>query len=171
MSILIPTHHLQFMNHAKNTSCSIIYISLIIQSYSTKTDHSGTNRHPNTARSRPTPRSGWGISLKRDSLAQAIPPSPRRGLKKEQESNAGSRLGETPLAWASCVLAQNTLWSPGRPLEQKALGEPLHNSPGRVYQCSPLFAPAQHTQQRFQTIQTFIAMHNLKEFIDHDNTS
>jgi len=61
------------------------------------------------------------------------PPSPRRGLKKEQESNAGSCLGETPLAWASCVLAQNTLWSPGRPLEQKALGEPLHISPGRVY--------------------------------------
>jgi len=28
MPILIPTYHLQFMNHAKHTSYSIIYISL-----------------------------------------------------------------------------------------------------------------------------------------------
>jgi len=85
-----------------------------------------------TTLSRPAPRPGWGISLRRDNLAQASPPPPKRGLKKEQESNAGSRLGETPLAWASCLLAQNTLWSPGRPLAQETLGEPLHISPGRV---------------------------------------
>jgi len=65
MSISYLTRHTQFMNHAKHTSCSIIYISLIIQSYLTKTDHSGTNRHPITALSRPAPRSGWGVSLRR----------------------------------------------------------------------------------------------------------
>ncbi|QCE10618.1 hypothetical protein DEO72_LG10g1849 [Vigna unguiculata] len=47
------------------------------------------------------------------SLAQAEgsrsgePPSPRRKLEKETGTNAGSRLGETPLAWASGSLAQN----------------------------------------------------------------
>jgi len=74
MSILYPTRHNHFMNHAKHTSCSIIYISLIIQSYSSKTDHSGTNRHPKTVRSRPASRSGWGVSLRRDVLAQASLP-------------------------------------------------------------------------------------------------
>jgi len=82
-------------------------------------------------------------SLRLRGLAQASPPPPRRGLKQERESSTGSRLGEVPLAWASCVLAQNTLWSPERPLAQKALGEPLHISPGRVYQCLPLFVLAQ----------------------------
>jgi len=52
--------------------------------------------------------------------------------QQEQEGNARSRLSEIPLAWASCVLAQNTPWSPERPLAQEALGEPLHISPGRV---------------------------------------
>jgi len=52
-------------------------------------------------------------SLKLKGLAQARrsrsgeSPSPRRGLKKEQENNAGSRLGETPLALARYSLAQN----------------------------------------------------------------
>jgi len=101
MPILIPTHHLQFMNHAKYTSRSIIYISLIIQSYSTKTNHSGTNRHPNTTLSRPAPRSGETDSLRR------VPPPSRRGHKIRGMSNARSLLGETPLAWASCLLAQN----------------------------------------------------------------
>jgi len=45
-------------------------------------------------------------SLRLRGLAQASPPPPRRGLKQEQESSAGSRLGETPLAWTSCLLAQ-----------------------------------------------------------------
>jgi len=67
---------------------------------STKTDHSETNRHPITTLSRPAPRSGETVSLRQ------VHPPPRRGLKQEQESSAGSRLGETPLAWASCVLAQ-----------------------------------------------------------------
>jgi len=85
-------------------------------------------------------------------------PFARRGLKQEQESNAGSRLGETPLAWASCVLAQNTLWLPGRPLAQEALGEPLHISPGRVKLAWARLSVSAtvrtctthtHTQQRF----------------------
>ncbi|QCD86724.1 hypothetical protein DEO72_LG3g1250 [Vigna unguiculata] len=44
---------------------------------------------------------------RRDRLAQASPPSPRRGLKEDKGlGNAGSRLSEIPLAWASCLLAQ-----------------------------------------------------------------
>jgi len=46
-------------------------------------------------------RSGETVSLRR------VPPPPRRGHKIRGMSNAGSRLGETPLAWASCLLAQN----------------------------------------------------------------
>ncbi|QCD95865.1 hypothetical protein DEO72_LG6g562 [Vigna unguiculata] len=68
--------------------------SLLIQSYSTKTDHSGTNIHSNTAQSHPAPRSGE--------------PPPRLGesTKNKCVGNAGSRLSEIPLAWASCLLAQ-----------------------------------------------------------------
>jgi len=51
------------MNHATYTSYSIIYMSLIIHSYPTKTDHPETNNHPIIALSRPAPRSSWGVSL------------------------------------------------------------------------------------------------------------
>ncbi|QCD81300.1 hypothetical protein DEO72_LG2g1625 [Vigna unguiculata] len=34
------------------------------------------------------------------------PPPPRRGHKNKCVGNAGSRLSEIPLAWASCLLAQ-----------------------------------------------------------------
>ncbi|QCD90549.1 hypothetical protein DEO72_LG4g1505 [Vigna unguiculata] len=75
-------------------------------------------------------------SLRLKGLAQARracsgePPLPRRGLeKKHQETNAGSRLGETPLAWARCSLAQKLSESPGRPFAQKGLGESLFVSP------------------------------------------
>jgi len=145
MPISYPIRHTQFMNYAKHTSCSIIYISLIIQSYSTKTDHLGTNRHPITALSRPAPRSGWGVSLERDSLARArqsrssetvslrrAPPLLRRGHKNRSMSNAGSRLGEIPLAWASCLLAQKPQWVPWATIHgEKGLGEPLLISPRR----------------------------------------
>jgi len=152
MPITYPTHHTQFMNHAKHTSCSIIYISLIIQSYWTKTDHLGTTNIQNTALPRPAPRSGEAVSLRR------VPPPPRRGHKIRGMGNAGSRLGETPLAWASCLLAQNTLWSPGWPLAQEDLGEPLHISPGRVKLAWAKLSVSttvctctthSHTQQRF----------------------
>jgi len=89
------------MNHVTYTSYSIIYISLIIHSYPTKTDHQDINKHPIAALSRLAPHSGWGVSLRRDVLAQASPPSPRRGLEKENKSTCGislrrdpSRLGE-----------------------------------------------------------------------------
>jgi len=52
-------------------------------------------------------RSGETVSLRRDGLAQASPLRLGEGSKKEAGTNAGSRLGETPLAWASCSLAQN----------------------------------------------------------------
>jgi len=71
--------------------------------------------------------------------------------------NAGSRLGETPLAWASCLLAQN--YRAGRlgdlgkkkawvSLRQTRLGE--SDSPERDYQVSPWI----HLQQIpfFQTL-------------------
>jgi len=45
-------------------------------------------------------RSGETVSLRQVPLRQG------EGSKRKQESNAGSRLGETPLAWASCLLAQ-----------------------------------------------------------------
>ncbi|QCE09687.1 hypothetical protein DEO72_LG10g909 [Vigna unguiculata] len=35
------------------------------------------NEHPNSALPHPIPRSGWGILLRRDVLAQASLPSPR----------------------------------------------------------------------------------------------
>jgi len=57
------------MNHVTCTPYSIIYISLIIHSYPTKTDHPEINKHPITALSRPAPRSGETVSLRR------VPPS------------------------------------------------------------------------------------------------
>ena len=62
-------------------------------------------------------RSGETCSLRRAS------PSPRREDKSKSMSNAGSRLSEIPLAWASCLLAQKLGESPGQPFVQKNLGE------------------------------------------------
>jgi len=64
-------------------------------------------------------------------LAQASPSSPRRGLKKGAGAHVGSRLGETPLAWARYSLAQKSSWSPGRPFAQKVPSESLFISPRR----------------------------------------
>jgi len=47
------------------------------------------------------PRSGETLSLRR------VSPPPRRGHQNRNRNNAGSCLGETPLAWASCLLVQN----------------------------------------------------------------
>ncbi|QCD88348.1 hypothetical protein DEO72_LG3g2893 [Vigna unguiculata] len=65
------------------------------------------NNHRN-ALPRPVPRSGRRASFRREALTQASPPSPRRGLEKDAGAHAGSRLGETPLAWARCSLAQKS---------------------------------------------------------------
>ena len=83
-----------------------------------------------TTLSRPTPRSGWRVSLRRDVLAQASPLRLGEGSKKETRANAGSRLGETPLAWARYSLAQKN-WA-GRLSDlslTKGLGESLFISP------------------------------------------
>jgi len=47
-----------------------------------------------------------GVSLRRGELAQANPLRLGEGSKEHLGTNAGSRLGETPLAWARCLLAQ-----------------------------------------------------------------
>jgi len=96
----------------------------------TNTNHPRTNKRPNIAPPRPTPRSGWRVSLSRDVLAQASPPSPRRGLEKGAGAHAGSRLGETPLAWARYSLAQKVelvAWATFR--AKMVLGESMFISP------------------------------------------
>jgi len=60
------------------------------------------------------------------------PPSPRRGLKTGTGNNAGSRLGETPLAWASCLLAQNNELAAWATFGEKGLDEPPPDSLRRV---------------------------------------
>ena len=60
------------------------------------------------------------------------PPPPMRGHKNKSMSNEGSRLGEIPLAWASCLLAQmpqRVAWATIR--GEKGLGEPLLILPRR----------------------------------------
>ena len=49
-------------------------------------------------------------SLRLKGLAQASPHRLGEGSKRGAEAFAGSRLGETPLAWARCSLAQKTQW-------------------------------------------------------------
>jgi len=66
-------------------------------------------------------RSGETVSLRR-----APPPPPRQGHKNKSMSNAGSRLGEIPLAGASCLLAQKPQWVAWATIRgEKGLGEPL----------------------------------------------
>jgi len=102
MPILIP--NLSFIIHE---SCYVYIILHYIHvphhniHTQTKTNHPRINKHPNTALSRPAPRSGWRVSLRRDSLAQASPPLPRRRLKTGTGKQRGillrrdpSRLGE-----------------------------------------------------------------------------
>jgi len=76
-------------------------------------------------------RSGETCSLRRDVLAQASPPRPGEGSKRHPEINAGSRLGEIPLTWARCLLAQKLSESPGRLFARTGQGEPLFVSPRR----------------------------------------
>ena len=58
-------------------------------------------------------------SLRLEGLAQASPLRLGEGSKHEAEAPARSRLGETPLAWARCSLAQKHSGSPGRPFVAK----------------------------------------------------
>jgi len=141
---LVPDH--SFISHAKtipnpsyvvHNSCQtykilFIYMSIITQSYSTKTDHSGKIKHPKHSTVSPS------ISLRLRGLAQARharsgEPPPRLGesAKKKGMGNTGSRLSEIPLAWASCLPAQKLSESPGRRFAQKLRRAPCFISPRR----------------------------------------
>ena len=72
----------------------------------TKTNHPRINKLPNSVLPRPAPRSGWRVLLRRDVLTQASPLRLGEGSRKHPENITGSCLGETPLAWARCSLAQ-----------------------------------------------------------------
>jgi len=110
----VPTtpiiHHLWIMSRIYSNPSGIYpYICTCIsswQSYPNNSNHKWVNTQPNTTLPRPIPRSGWRVSLRRDILAQASPLRLGEGSKRASRSNAGSRLGETPLAWARCSLAQ-----------------------------------------------------------------
>ncbi|QCE03117.1 hypothetical protein DEO72_LG8g1138 [Vigna unguiculata] len=77
------------------------------------------------------PRSGETVSLKR------VPFRLGEGSKQETGTTAGSRLGETPLAWASGSLAQNNEQVAWVTFRENGLGEPSPDSPGRDYQFPP----------------------------------
>jgi len=116
MLSLIPTHSSTIHESCqKYTSCSITYMFIIIQSYSTNMDHSGNIKHPNHSTVSPS------ISLRLRGLAQARrarsgEPPPRLGesTKTRHEQHGislkrdPSRLGELPArskveraAWAT----------------------------------------------------------------------
>jgi len=63
------------------------------------------------------------VSLRRDVLAQASPLRLGEGSKKEAEAHTGSRIGETPLAWARCSLAQKVELVAWATFRVKVLGE------------------------------------------------
>jgi len=101
----IPTHSSTIHESCqKYTSYSIIYMSIIIQSYSTKINYSGTIKHPKHSIVSPS------TSLRLRGLAQARrarsgepPPSLRRERQKLGHGQHGislkrdpSRLGELP---------------------------------------------------------------------------
>jgi len=101
-------------------SYSIIYMSIITQSYSANMVHSGNIKQPKHSTVSPS------ISLRLRGLAQARharsgEPPPRLGenAKNKGMGNTGSRLSEIPLAWASCLLAQKLSEPPGRRFAQK----------------------------------------------------
>ena len=110
-------------------------------SYSTNINHPRISKHPNRVLSRPTPRSGWRVTLRRDVLAQASPPSPRRGLEEACREHHGislrrdpSRLGEVftrSKIWAGRLGDLSRIWD---------LGESLLISPRRDWLAWARFA-------------------------------
>ena len=101
-------------------------------------------------------------------LAQASPLRLSEGSKEHPETNAGSRLGETPLAWARCSLAQKLSGSPGRPFVQTGLGESLFISPrrdwlawARLAGLATVFLQQLPTPAQPTYIHTFTAYHNI----------
>jgi len=121
MPSLIPIHSSTIHESCQiYMSYSIIYMSIITQSYSANMVHSGNIKQLRHSTVSPSislrlrgSRSGETCSLRRAS------PSPRREHKSRSMSNAGSRLSEIPLAWASCLLAQKLSESPGRLFSQE----------------------------------------------------
>jgi len=99
---------MKFMNHVKHAACSIIYISLIIPSYSTKIDHSGNIQHPNHSIVSPS------ISLRLRGLAQAkqsrsgeSPSAQARLETRKTGTTAGSRLSE----WFARSKVERVVWA------------------------------------------------------------
>jgi len=72
-------------------------------------------------------RSGETFSPRRDVLTQASPLRLGEGSKKAAGAHTGSRLGETPLAWTRCSLAQKAELVAWVTFRAKVLGElPVH---------------------------------------------
>ncbi|QCD85874.1 hypothetical protein DEO72_LG3g395 [Vigna unguiculata] len=95
--------------------------------YSHHRNQSALDKYPNSGLPRPAPRSGSRVSLRRDVLAQASPLRLGEGLKRKVGAHVGSRLGENPLAWARCLLAQKAKLVAWATFHAKVLGElPVH---------------------------------------------
>jgi len=155
--ILDPSYTIRDSCQAR-TILHYIHVSHHTIHTQTNINHPRVNEHPNSALPCSIPRSGWGVSLRRDVLAQArrarsgetcslrrASPSPRRGLERGAGAHAGSCLGETPLAWARYSLAQNVELVAWATFRTEALGElPVSSrlgetdSLGRDLQVSPL---------------------------------
>ena len=153
------------MNHAKHIFHTPLY------TYPSSHNHTQskqitreTSKVQCIAQSRPASRSGWGASLRRDMLAQASLPSPRREYKNTYVGITGSRLSEIPLAWASCLLAQKMSEPPRRDFAQRP---PCFISPRRdwlawarltgvatVLHCISHENEANHTCKLFTRIKT-----------------
>jgi len=120
------------MNPATYTSCSIIYINYIITSLPTQNRSSRNKQTPlhNTV-SPSTSLRQRGLAQARRARSDELPLRLGEGSRKGAEALARSRLGETPLAWARCSLAQKSSWSPGRPFAQKSWASSLFISPRR----------------------------------------
>ena len=117
------------MNPATYTSCSIIYINYIITSLPTQNRSSRNKQTPlhNTV-SPSTSLRQRGLAQARRARSDELPLRLGEGSRKGAEALAGSRLGETPLAWATLKSQAGRLGdlsrkSPGRAPCSSHLGE------------------------------------------------
>ena len=129
--VIMPLSYQPFQYNLMQNSCqpfihnsqlAFLYHTHTYQAFNTDTQnqaniiHTRPRKTSHITLSRSAPRLGWRVSLRRDRLAQASPPSPRRGLEKNQgHEQRGislkrdpSRLGELPArskveraAWAT----------------------------------------------------------------------
>ena len=90
---------------------------------------SSYNSHPNqyqSSKNKQAPKQRTASpnpSLRLKDLAQASPLRLGEGSKREAGAHAGSRLGETPLAWARCSLTQKVKLVAWATFRAKVLGE------------------------------------------------